>query len=982
MNAWLNDTATANLPDQENGAFNSQTIDPSAFLQQPPNPADSNQFQRMFNGVARTMSPGFHNPNQVIPSKRPRPDDGVSMSMSPRPAPGGLPGSRSQTPQQVPYPGYQGSANGASQFQQAHVPVSYPQFQPGTTNASPSPISQDFDPQSTQRVQTASPSPFSPAGMQVGQQMSPTHPDPSPRVNTPQNNTFLQGQAYPQPAASHFASASGMTTSAMHPSLQAQYVQANPAMMQAYTPQQISAQQRMYQIQLQNHARQMQAANANLAARSVASGMNPMANPQVAAMRQVQQPMAKPTNPEGFLRVLQRFMMARGLPLETSPVVSGRPINLMQLYATVMKLGGSKKVTAMNTWPLVAQQLQFPAMQYPLAAQEIRDAYMRNLAPYEQAWMNSQQKQAGEHMQNTPQRPVSDAMGVQSQVSPTKIANNQTPYDPNQHFPHSSQPTIPSQHSPQHPVNGFTTSPQVKSQSKQPNIRHQHRSSLSRPPDSASPNGQIAHFDATDKAQTPVKKPPSVSSDEPLQHPIDHTYRPAVLPESHLHGPIVVDELFQLSNDIVALKPDVPSFAELGVIDIHALIMSLKSGIHAEMRMALDTLTQLSCEPGVQISLDNCDDLVETLVECAEEQAEFLAENAAEVSDSILLPSYEETLRGCRQEMETMLDVPEFGSLDYDLDRAVDRLICITTILRNFSFSESNLNILSMPFVVRFMSTMIRYMGTRNMLLRTHQNTLDFMKDAVIYLSNTSHAIQLPGREEALSLLHLLLSFAPSPPPTSSGSDGLVFPVYNPNIHRYLPVAVESLAKLLARDDPNRTFYRAIFAQDSISTPPNELLTRAFALSIAPIPGSTRANPVAVADARKPFLIQGMLAADILAGFADNSLARSWLQSTDGFAGNLLRLACLLSADRSSQAVQRHGQRPGAIEPDMYGFASIANRGLSVLCRLAEKSKRVDGKPCIPFAVLPKKENLLGALLAPNIEGNIVRQLCEYAALG
>jgi SWI/SNF chromatin-remodeling complex subunit SWI1 len=128
--------------------------------------------------------------------------------------------------------------------------------------------------------------------------------------------------------------------------------------------------------------------------------------------------------------------------------------------------------------------------------------------------------------------------------------------------------------------------------------------------------------------------------------------------------------------------------------------------------------------------------------------------------------------------------------------------------------------------------------------------------------------------------------------------------------------------------------------------------------------------------------MQGTLAADILSGFADNNTARSWLESIDGFATSFLRMACLLSADRTTQGPMRHGQPTRVYEPDSYGYTSIANRALSILCRLAEKSKRVDGKPWVPFSVLPKKENLLGALLSPNIDPNIVRQLCEYTALG
>ena len=367
-----------------------------------------------------------------------------------------------------------------------------------------------------------------------------------------------------------------------------------------------------------------------------------------------------------------------------------------------------------------------------------------------------------------------------------------------------------------------------------------------------------------------------------------------------------------------------PAFAELGVIDIHALTMSIKSGIHAEIRVALDTLTLLASEPGVQISLDHCDDLVESLVECAEDQLELLAEHAAEVSDDMLLSSYEEITRGCQAEWTSLADVPEFGSLDYDLDRSVDRLICITTILRNFSFTESNFGVLSNPTVVNLIATIIRYLGTRNMLLRTYQNTLDFMKDAVIYLSNLAHFIQLSGKEEAICLLHFLLSFAPFPLPTVS-PEGILFTPYNAAIHKYTPSAVDGLAKLLARDDPNRSFFRSIFSEDASSPPQPELLTRAFGLAICPVPDQPR-KPLAIADARKVFLLQGLLAADLLAGFADGPLAKAWLESIDGFAIHLLRLSCLMSTERVPPPFNPHMRQNQAArsqaEAEAYAYSS------------------------------------------------------------
>jgi SWI/SNF chromatin-remodeling complex subunit SWI1 len=120
-----------------------------------------------------------------------------------------------------------------------------------------------------------------------------------------------------------------------------------------------------------------------------------------------------------------------------------------------------------------------------------------------------------------------------------------------------------------------------------------------------------------------------------------------VITEQRLHGPIQVDEMYQIGEEISTLRPTVPSFPELGLVDIHALTMSLKSGIHAEVRLALDTLTTLSCHQGVQISLENAEDLVESLVDCADDQADLLSEHIQEVSDVISLRSYEDVTRGC-----------------------------------------------------------------------------------------------------------------------------------------------------------------------------------------------------------------------------------------------------------------------------------------------------------------------------------------------
>ena len=294
-----------------------------------------------------------------------------------------------------------------------------------------------------------------------------------------------------------------------------------------------------------------------------------------------------------------------------------------------------------------------------------------------------------------------------------------------------------------------------------------------------------------------------------------------------------------------------------------------------------------------------------------------------------------------------------------------------------------------MPEVIRLLTSIIKHLGTKETFLRTHRNTLDFMKDVIIYLSNLSHSIQLPGKDEALCLLHFLLSFAPCPHPVSSAFEGVSFASYNPNIHKYTPSAVDSLAKLLARDDPNRTYYKLIFASDSSSSPPHELLTRTFGLAIAPIPANTRGGALALVEARKPFLLQGMLAAEILSHLAPGSesdVARSWLSSADGFAVTLLKHVLLLAAvPRPPPPASRHPQQRGMhSEPDADAISAIMHRGIAVLRRLAEKTRTNgggNGDTKFPLGVVPKKENLLGALMSKDIDPFVIRQLCIYAGL-
>jgi SWI/SNF chromatin-remodeling complex subunit SWI1 len=182
---------------------------------------------------------------------------------------------------------------------------------------------------------------------------------------------------------------------------------------------------------------------------------------------------------------------------------------------------------------------------------------------------------------------------------------------------------------------------------------------------------------------------------------------------------------------------------------------------------------------------------------------------------------------------------------------------------------------------------------------------------------------------------------------------------------------------LLARDDPNRIYFGAIFSGDGSTPPQPELLTRTFGLAVCAVPDK---KPLAVADARMVFLMQGLLAADVLTTFADGALAKLWLGSVDGFAIHLLRVSCLLCTERLPNINPRQGRQA---EAEAYAYTSIIHRGLAILRRLAEKSKQVDNASPLhlPSGILPSKESLLGALLLANMDPTIIRQLLTYANL-
>lgn len=1067
---WLADASAIQ------GAFASSdhgmhTLDPSAIS----SALDPHHFQQraglLQNGNSRNPSPGYqpqqYQVNPVVPLKRPRREE--SISISPRQTPGALPPSRSQTPlSQNSNLGYQLYPN--SQTAPRTFPNQY-QYQPhlsGSLNASPSPVLQNQSYGSmgagSKMAVTQASSPFSPAPSQQTfmQQGSPTHAEHLSRVGTPQST---QSNGTPQPGfpqgfnpgftgpvmngsnASSVPSmaqpqASTMQNQMAFPQLQQQQQQHHQQQQQQQHQQQ-HQQQQQHQHQHQHHQHQQQQQQQQQRQRmiqqqqAIAQGQQAQLNQQRVAMKNgpmavkgqaPQQFMARQVPPAGvrpgpdqasFLKSLSDFLQSRGTPITMLPSIGDKPVNLQALFSVAIKLGGSQRITKQNQWAAVAANIGILVDGYPTAVEEIQQVYQKYLVAYEaahiqnmvqrqaaqqqqqqqqqaqqphQQQMQIQQNQQQQQQQQHPQIPSQNQMaqgqaripissqgmniqGAQPQGVPGQILQNRQPQTPVKQSPASQMQSRQSM------TNGYAQSPVTPHHPAIP----QSGNLLNRNVPQSSPivpSSQQFNFSGV-KPGVPLQG--EVEDPEAISNKRDRSRFEPRVRGLDTHGGIDVGVLSKsIGTELNFFKPTIPSFSELGVVDIHALTMSLKSGLPAEVRLALDTLTTVSVESRWSLALESCEDLVETLVDVAEEQVVFLGANAVTRSADIRIPPYEDVMRGCRAETEGLIDVHKFGTLPQRLDRAAERLICITTIFRNLSFFESNHNALADAHVVKFLSKAIKLLGTKKLLLRTHTNTLDFLKDIIIYLSNLSHAIILPSKEEALHLLYLILAFAPQPLPAIRGPNSLMFTSYQPSIHRYLPPAVDSLAKILARDEPNRSFYRSIFLSEATSTPRYDLMTRAFGLAISPIPDNTRTMLSQTVEARKPFLEQGMLAAEIIAGMApgqEDPLAKSWLSSEDGFALSLLRLVCLLSPYT--------GPPPGRMPPgkqinpeDLQPFSRITHRGMGVLKKLAERSENPnDPVSSLPLGILPKKESLLGALLTVQIDGEIVKQLCSYARL-
>ena len=914
------------------------------------NQFDLNQFsQGLQNGNSGTPTSGFPSqtfqPGSVIPAKRPH--DGMSGS------PVQAHGSRSQTPSYGGFPNQQG---GGQQFPNAPTPYSHLQ-QTGSNNATPSPTMQNQQfrpPTQSQRMQNASPNPFGQQPGNFGNQMSPgPQQNPNQPTSMPQQNqmggfnqqfginTNMSMQGMPSSMPGQMNSMGNMRQNDAQKIYQMRLMQQQAQLGRGLAPQRPIGGQ---QSQMFNSSGQQQ-------------GGGQMPNGQAGGQMNMSPAQQQQINRNKFLKTIQQTAAGKGKHINPNPTIGGRPVDLFMLWQTTTQLGGSQMVDRAQQWQAVANKLGFSQPQFPTAPEELKALHYNCIFDYERMWFaaraHQKQEQARAHAHQM--AGFGAPQGSPTKMQPPNQQNQFPQFQQNQQGQPQPQAT-PVQTNAQLPQNGMATPQQQM-------LQHRRNSSL-RKPDQMTPQAGAPSMTAPSpqSAGKSLQRSPSVKQEAvtPVmksEEPQSTNYVPAAR-SLDSDGGYDIPALAELGSLISQNRPDMPTVEEMGVIDTKAIMLSLASGIHSEVRYALDTLSSVSFsqrilsydgKPG--FNLERCEDLLEVIVDCAEEQVDVLSEEAAEVSDALDLAPYEDIMRACRSEAETLQDVPEFGTQAYDLDRAADKLIAISTIFRNLSFWEHNHKLLTCNALVKWLSNTIRLLGTRHMLLRTFYNTQDFYKDMILFLSNVTQTLELPSRDDALHILHFLLAFAPQPAPSYTESGGNVrFTSYNPATHKYLPPAVDCVAKLLARQDPNRMLYSSIFTASSsslaISESPLDLLTRAFALSISVLPNRAirsygNNGLLRIVESRKAYLTQGMLAADILTSLApnnDTNLARAWMESEDGWAIGLLSLAALLCVDKTPPP-----SRDRQLGFDTETFKQITQRALTMMKRLAEKAGKGAG---------------------------------------
>ncbi|KAK9468389.1 hypothetical protein V1512DRAFT_259372 [Lipomyces arxii] len=626
---------------------------------------------------------------------------------------------------------------------------------------------------------------------------------------------------------------------------------------------------------------------------------------------------SKAGTPDQFMKTLLDFMHKRGTPIASHPYVGGRVVPLPLLYAVVVKSGGSALLNSAGTapppqpsiknWYTVAVSLGYNMVEIHDAAAQLAQAYQQYLGPFEEWWLSApqhqhqlrqlqqQQLQQQKLMQNTnasamspqlqqmmsplssvkplagspppPPPPINNpGLGAGSVMSAGAVTSNlvarQQPRNRNRSRPKTTHPAlrnmIPPNATPS-PINaGSTATTGMPAQSR---MSTQTPSPVSRPISGVPQSSPAVQQTPTTQPQTQPMLQRDVISYVPKTRRLD------------LHGGFNVSILAGLGDEIEAVQGDFPLLQEMGEISLHALTMSLRSLIPGELKVALDSLLLMSVEQHLFIPIADCVELLDALIDVGEHcVAHISPENDQPNTDLIEFDAYETMVGKAREEFEGFAQPLMPGSLKLHTQTMSDRISAVMTIIRNLSFHEHNVQFLAMyQPAYGFIMSMVAALVNGGVLVRnlTAVARLALVKDVLVALSNIAHEIRLRSSYDA----KLLLSFVAAFTPIDGDGDGprkitRFWPPYVPFKHRYLALAVDVLAKLVARDSPNMTLIRLELVPSTAAAAPEaaRLLRSTIQLCMCTFPRLTDSQLLPRAfEVRRAVLEQSMFAAEILA---------------------------------------------------------------------------------------------------------------------
>lgn len=378
----------------------------------------------------------------------------------------------------------------------------------------------------------------------------------------------------------------------------------------------------------------------------------------------------------------------------------------------------------------------------------------------------------------------------------------------------------------------------------------------------------------------------------------------------------------QISKELQRLRP-YPTFAEFGNVDIQAISKSIQSNLPAEVANALDTLVIVAGDKRWGLPLSHCADLLETMVEC-------LADNVAR------LPTVHDTeyrsyaqvvdhVRRSSSAWKNKLSNAPTQNAQIATRSAIQVIASVLNILRNLAFTEINQDTIAhcrnmAPILANAIQTFCGTKQGNNHL--PLDLVLNFMKDTVTLLSQIGGNLIVDDPKIAVTLVKFLLTFTPTTPHKFElGSTS-----YDVLEHPYLAPAIDSYAKLVSRDTPNRQLFATILSPD---TPlGRERLSSTMTLALAVLPDTSKGETARFFARRLPLLHHAFIIAETAANFSlqSESQAKVWLNDDGSLSYRLPNVLKTLTALSFEQG----------LEPDM---DVIVQRILTILKLLSNRTR-------------------------------------------